>query len=234
MTPRDPVGPGDREPLVTARGLALVVVVVALGALLLPSVTRRLPAGVVSAGASGTVPSAPAAGQSSAGQPAAGASSSAGSSSAGSTAPASSAGSSTPPSPQPASSSSSAPQPASSAAPSGPAPSSVQVLVANGTNTAGLAGAVTTTLHDKGFGTLVAVNALTTVPASLVYPVDATGTSAVAEVLAALGLPQSAVRTAVDGPPPVTSTSGVDVVVVAGPDLAGQVSSAGAGTSSSG
>ena len=76
-------------------------------------------------------------------------------------------------------------------------------------------------------------SALTTVPTTLVYPVDATGTSAVPEVLAALGLSQSAVRTAADGPPPVSSTSGVDVVVVAGPNLAGAVSS-GPATSSSG
>ena len=103
----------------------------------------------------------------------------------------------------------------------------MSVLVANGTNTAGLAGAVTNELHAKGYATLVAENALTVVPSALVYPVDATGTQAVPELLAALGLPSSAVRTAQDGPPPVSSTSGVDVVVVAGPNLAGTASSSG-------
>lgn len=107
----------------------------------------------------------------------------------------------------------------------------MQILVANGTNVNGIAAVLSTELHAKGFGTLSPVTALTTVPSSLVYPLDTTGSDALPEVLAALGLTSSDVRTAVDGPPPVSSASGADVVVVIGPGLGARLSS-GSSTSS--
>ena len=99
-----------------------------------------------------------------------------------------------------------------------PAPATIHVLVANGTNTNGVAGAVTTDLGQKGYGTLTAANSLTRVTASQVYP---TGGSAAAaqEVAQTLGLPTSSVQ-AVGAPAPVSSSTGATVVVIAGPDLA--------------
>ncbi|HTS14723.1 MAG TPA: LytR C-terminal domain-containing protein [Candidatus Sulfotelmatobacter sp.] len=98
-----------------------------------------------------------------------------------------------------------------------PAPATVHVLVANGTNTNGVAGGVTTFLGQKGYGTLTATNALTRVQATQVYP---TGGSmgAAQEVAAALGLPASTVQ-AVGAPAPVPSSAGATVVVIAGPEL---------------
>jgi hypothetical protein len=107
-----------------------------------------------------------------------------------------------------------------SALPPGPAPASVHLLVANGSNQNGLAAQVATDLAQRGFAVLTPVTALTTVPATLVYPMDSTGQAALDEVLAALGLGPGAVRTAADGPPPVQSATGADLVIVAGPGLA--------------
>jgi len=94
---------------------------------------------------------------------------------------------------------------------------SVKVLVANGTNTNGAAAAVSSFLSGKGFGTLTPVDALTTVPASEVYPVGGDN-AAVQEVLSALGLGASAVQSGAT-PVPVASTAGANVVVIVGPDL---------------
>jgi hypothetical protein len=108
----------------------------------------------------------------------------------------------------------------STATTGGPAPASVHLLVANGSNQNGLAAQVGSYLQAKGYGVLTPVTALTTVPSTLVYPLDPTGQAALGEVLAALGLGQGAVRTAADGPPPVQSATGADLVVVCGPGLA--------------
>ena len=99
-----------------------------------------------------------------------------------------------------------------------PAPALVHVLVANGTTTNGVAGAVTTALSQKGYGTLTATNALTRVPASLVYP-TAGSLAAAHEVAVSLGLPASSVQS-IGAPAPVSNASGATVVVIAGPDLA--------------
>jgi len=99
-----------------------------------------------------------------------------------------------------------------------PAPATVHVLVANGTTTNGVAGAVTTFLGQKGYGTLTATNALTRVSATKVYPTGGS-VAAAQEVATALGLPVSSVQ-AVGATAPVSSAAGATVVVIAGPDLA--------------
>jgi hypothetical protein len=104
-----------------------------------------------------------------------------------------------------------------SPAPAGVAPSSIEVLVANGTNTNGAAAAVSSFLKGKGFGTLAPVDALTTVNASQVYAVGS-NTAAARQVAAALGLSASSVEPS-SMPVPVASTGGATVVVIVGPDL---------------
>jgi hypothetical protein len=108
-----------------------------------------------------------------------------------------------------------------------PAPATVHVLVANGTNTNGVAGAVTTFLGQKGYGTLTAANSLTRVTATQVYPTG--GSLAAAQAVAqTLGLPASAVE-AVGSPAPVSGSAGATVVVIAGPDLASRFAPSAAG-----
>jgi hypothetical protein len=97
-------------------------------------------------------------------------------------------------------------------------PASIHVLVANATEVNGVAGAVTTFLGSKGFATLTATNALLKVTASEVFTVGG-ATADVAPVVAALGLPASAVEPAAAAAP-VASTTGANVVVIVGPDLA--------------
>jgi len=97
-------------------------------------------------------------------------------------------------------------------------PASIHVLVANATTTNGVAGAVTAYLATKGFATLTATNALLKVTASEIYAVGG-ATADVAPVAAALNLPSSSVEpTAASAP--VASSTGANVVVVVGPDLA--------------
>lgn len=107
------------------------------------------------------------------------------------------------------------------------APSSIRVLVANGTNTSGAAASVTSFVSGKGFATLRPTNALTTVHASQVYPIN-DAVSAAQEVAAALGLPSSSVQPN-STPVPVPSTAGATVVVVVGPDLLSRSSSTSSG-----
>jgi hypothetical protein len=107
--------------------------------------------------------------------------------------------------------------PSTTSPPAVPA-SSVKVLVANGTNRNGAAGAVTSLLASKGFATLSPVDALTTVPSTQVYAIGG-DTAAAIEVASALGLGASAVQPA-STPVPVSSSAGATVVVVVGPDLA--------------
>lgn len=97
-------------------------------------------------------------------------------------------------------------------------PASIHVLVANATEVNGVAGAVTTFLSSKGFATLTATNALLKVTASEVFTVGG-ATADVGPVVAALGLPASAVEPAASAAP-VASTAGANVVVIVGPDLA--------------
>ncbi len=96
--------------------------------------------------------------------------------------------------------------------------SSIHVLVANATLTNGVAGSVTSFLASKGFGTLTATNALLKVTASEVYTVGG-ATADVQPVVAALSLPASSIEPAASAAP-VASTTGANVVVIVGPDLA--------------
>ena len=115
-----------------------------------------------------------------------------------------------------------APAPATTTVPSTVVPqipvSSIKVLVANGTNTSGAAGTVSSLLSGKGFGTLSPVDALTTVSQSQVYAIGG-DTAAAEEVASALGLGASSIEPT-STPVPVSSTGGATVVVVVGPDLA--------------
>lgn len=192
--------PGDAEffgPLErsgAARGWALVIVAVVLGALLMPSATRTSL------------------------QPAAAAST-------GSTTGTQSLGASTT-APPTTTTTTTVPHTTSTAPASIPA-SSIRVLVANGTNSNGAASSVTSFLSGKGFATLRPANALTTVHASQVYPINNAVTAA-QEVAAALGLPSSSVQPN-STPVPVSSTAGATVVVIVGPDLLSRSSSTSSG-----
>jgi LytR cell envelope-related transcriptional attenuator len=100
-----------------------------------------------------------------------------------------------------------------------PAAATIHVLVANATTVNGVAGSVTTFLGTKGFSTLTATNALTRLAASEIY-YTATGSAADAdEVASALGLAPAVVQAAT-ATPPVASTTGASVIVIAGQDLA--------------
>jgi hypothetical protein len=98
------------------------------------------------------------------------------------------------------------------------APASIHALVANATLVNGVAGSVTTFLTSKGFGTLTATNALLKVTASEIFTVGG-ATADVQAVAAALGLPASSIEPAASAAP-VASTTGANVVVIVGPDLA--------------
>ena len=98
--------------------------------------------------------------------------------------------------------------------------SSIAVLVANGTDTAHGAGEVRTYLGGKGFKVsgFPAYDTTTPESADAVYAVG-NGTAEMAtEVARALALGTSVVR--VGAHPPVQTTTGADVVVVLGTDLA--------------
>jgi len=109
--------------------------------------------------------------------------------------------------------------PSTTPASSVPAPSTIEVLVANATSVNGVAGAITTFLGGKGFATLSAVNALTALSSSQIYATS-TGTSAeAAEVASDLGLTSAAIQPAASTAP-VSSAGNAQVVVIAGQDLA--------------
>lgn len=117
--------------------------------------------------------------------------------------------------------------PTTTTAPASIPASSIRVLVANGTNSNGAASSVTSFLSGKGFATLRPANALTTVHASQVYPIN-NAVAAAQEVAAALGLPASSVQPN-STPVPVSSTAGATVVVIVGPDLLSRSSSTSSG-----
>ncbi|MGH8980929.1 MAG: LytR C-terminal domain-containing protein, partial [Acidimicrobiales bacterium] len=102
-------------------------------------------------------------------------------------------------------------------APGAGAPSAaVKVLVANASETTGVAGYYSTTLGNDGWGTLTATDALTVESTSVVAYEP--GQQASAEDIATeLGLPSSAVE-AVSAATPVEVTASADVVVVVGVD----------------
>ena len=185
--PEDPELFGPLERSGAVRGWALVVLVVILGALLMPSATRAALTQVV--------------------EPAATASSETGSST--TLVPTTTAPTST-----------------TTVAADIPA-SSIRVLVANGTNTNGAASSVGAYLTGKGFVVMKAVNALTTVQATQVYPINNAVTAA-GEVAAALGLSASSVEPN-STPVPVASSAGATVVVIVGPDILSRATSTSAG-----
>ena len=98
------------------------------------------------------------------------------------------------------------------------APASIHVLVANGTTTNGVAGDVTRFLSTAGYGTLTATNALVKVPATEIFTVGG-ATPDVQAVATALTLPATSIEPAASSAP-VSSTTGANVVVIVGPDLA--------------
>jgi hypothetical protein len=109
-------------------------------------------------------------------------------------------------------------------------PSSVKVLVANGTVAGGgtgvsqhLAGTVTQTLHAKGYDTLAPVDATQKVTASIVYFQPGYEREAAA-LAASMALPVSAVQP-MPAQPPVQSLNGANILVVASTDLAASAGS---------
>jgi hypothetical protein len=113
-----------------------------------------------------------------------------------------------------------------------PAASEIHVLVANATNVNGVAGAITSFLGGKGFQTLTAVNALTTLTAWQLYVTSAGSASDAAVVAKALGLSASTIQSA-SSAAPVSSTGAASVVVVAGQDLASRFAPSSSTTASS-
>ena len=196
----DMFGPLERSGAL--RGWVLVIGAVVLGALLMPSATRAAMAPVSSPGA------------------AAGGGTSAGTGSTPTT------GSSTPSSGPTTTVHSTTTRPSSTTVVTNVPPSTIHVLVANGTNTNGAAASVAAFLTGKGFPTLKPTNALTTVSATQVYPVGG-AVAAATEVAQALGLTAARVE-ANSMPVPVSSYTGATVVVVVGPDVLSRTSSSGA------
>lgn len=107
----------------------------------------------------------------------------------------------------------------------GTAPSSaVHVLVANASQTNGVAAYYSKTLSSAGWGTLTPVTALTSESTSSVY--YATGQQGAAQTIAAaLGI--SSVQALAAAAAPVPSTTGADVIVVIGDDLAAKAPAGG-------
>ena len=96
-------------------------------------------------------------------------------------------------------------------------PASVKVLVANGTTTKGVAGLLATKLHTDGYDTLAPTNTTSGASASAVY--YASGYQGDADAVAsASGLTSASVLPLTSSAP--VPTSGAEVVVVVGPDLA--------------
>ena len=109
-------------------------------------------------------------------------------------------------------------------------PGEVTVLVANGTDIRGLAGATATALKAIGYNTLSPTDSrpvdVTKVQFSPGYEAEALA------VATSLQLPPTAVEAANPAnPPPVTDTLGANVVVLLGADVARTTSSVGATTS---
>ena len=101
--------------------------------------------------------------------------------------------------------------------------SSTKLLVANGTSTPNAAANYTTRLQRAGWSTLSPVDTTTPVSTSAVY--YASGHKTEAQSLAtSLGLKATAVQPLTTSVP-VSGTTGADLVLVLGPDLASQSSS---------
>jgi hypothetical protein len=97
-------------------------------------------------------------------------------------------------------------------------PAGIHVLVANATTVNGVAGSVTSFLASKSFGTLTATNATVKVPTTEVFTVGG-ATADAAAIAAALDLPTTSIEPAASAAP-VANTTGANVVVIVGTDLA--------------
>jgi hypothetical protein len=178
----DGEGPGgsesrqDSHPVRVGRGIALVVVGVALGVILFHTVGRPQAGSVASVAAAPVVST---------------------------TTP------TTAPTPTTA-----APRP----------PAQVRTLVANGTKTSGAGAKVSDTLRKAGYDVLAPTNTTTTAPSSAVLFLPGYASEAGA-VATALGLAPATVMP-VPTASPVTNAQAANVIVVVGPDLAGQGTSA--------
>jgi len=96
--------------------------------------------------------------------------------------------------------------------------SQIKVQVANGSTTAGVASAITSTLQAQGWDTLPAVNATSQVTASEVFYAPDRKSYAL-EIASQLHL-KSSVVVPLTASVPVPGAAGDDVVVIVGPDLA--------------
>jgi hypothetical protein len=111
-------------------------------------------------------------------------------------------------------------------------PAQVKALAANGTKTTGAANKVSDTLRKAGYNVLAPINTTASAPSSTVYYVPGFLSEAGA-VAAALGLAPMTVMP-LPTPSPVANMNGAEVVVVVGPDLAGQGAPATPTTSTTG
>jgi hypothetical protein len=96
-------------------------------------------------------------------------------------------------------------------------PSSVKVLVANGTSVAGLAGKMKTKLAPGGYDLLAPTNTTSAARASAVY--YASGYQGDAQAVAAAAGLGTGTLQALTSQLPVANSSGAEVIVVVGPDL---------------
>jgi len=97
--------------------------------------------------------------------------------------------------------------------------SSVRVLVANGTQEPNAAGHFTQQLQQQGWNVSIPQNTTSAASKTMVYYAPSQQQAAVL-VASELGVPTTAVQSMSAGAP-VANATGLDVVVVIGPDLAG-------------
>ena len=118
--------------------------------------------------------------------------------------------------------------PPASGASTGAHPSpTVKVLVANASQTNGVAGYYSGKLSAEGWGTLAPITAGTAETSSAAYYASGRQQDALA-IAASIGIPSSAVQSLTSSVVPVVGATQADVVVVVGNDLAAKVP-AGAG-----
>ncbi len=104
----------------------------------------------------------------------------------------------------------------------------VKVLVANASQTNGVAAYYSGKLAADGWGTLTPTTATTAESSSAIYYASGQRADALT-IAAALGVPSSAVQPLASSVVPVVGATQAAVVVVAGNDLAAKVPPAGAG-----
>ena len=213
--PQPPRGGGPESPPAWSLGKAIgvVVVAVALGAYLVAlGGGPHSPASAASHAASTSASAKPSTSQPSTSQPTT------------SQPPTSQPKTSQPPTTKPPTTSSTPSGASSTARPSG----TVKVLVANASQTNGVAAYYSGKLAAAGWGTLTPTTATTAEASSAIYYATGQQQDALA-IAAALGIPSSSVHPLASSIVPVLSATLADVVVVAGNDLAAKVPPAGAG-----